>query len=98
MKCSKKDANHNPIVRRFRDLGCTVMETVNTGIPGFPDLVVGAVGQNHLVELKNPDSAYGRRGLNDNQTAFARDWRGERIYTVSSEDEVVAVVQNWRRA
>ena len=74
------------------------MDTVSTGISGFPDLVVGCVGRNHLVEAKNPKTAYGRRGLNDNQTAFARDWRGERIFTVSSEDEVIALVQNWRRA
>ena len=94
---SKKDANHDDIVALFRELGCSVIEMHATGIPGFPDLACGAIGRTHLVEVKNRETAYGRRGLNDNQTAFARDWRGERIYTVSSEDEVIAVVQNWRR-
>ena len=30
--------------------------------------------------------------------AFNRDWRGERMYQVSSTDEATAVVQNWRKA
>ena len=98
MTRSKKDANHDVLAKCFRDLGCTVMETIDTGIPGFPDFVVGCMGVNHLVDAKNLLTSYGRRGFNANQSAFNRDWRGERMVTVSSEDEVIAVVQNWRRA
>lgn len=94
---SKKDANHDAIAKCFRDLGCTVVETIDTSIPGFPDFVVGCMGVNHLVDAKNLLTAYGRRGLNANQSAFNRDWRGEQMVTVSSEDEVIALVQNWRR-
>ena len=95
---ASKDANHDAIVRRFQDLGCSVVEIHATGIPGLPDLACGCVGVTHLVEIKNPGTAYGRQGFNANQTAFARDWRGGRVWVVRSEDEAMALVQNWRRA
>jgi hypothetical protein len=93
----KKDGNHDELVRVFRDLGCTVAELHDTGLAGWPDIVVGVAGVDRLVELKNPETRYGRAGLNANQSAFARDWRGGRVWVASSSDEAVALVQNWRR-
>lgn len=84
-------------MRRFRELGCSVLETQDTGIPGLPDLVVGCVGRTELVEVKNLETRYGRAGLNANQTVFARDWRGAAMWTVYTEDEATALVQNWRK-
>lgn len=98
MRRASKDANHDAIVRRFQALGCSVIQIHATGIPGLPDLGIGCVGVTHLVEVKSPESAYGRRGLNPNQTAFARDWRGGRVHVATSEDEATALVQHWRRA
>jgi len=95
---SKKDANHNEIALRFIQLGCSVVQVHDAGISGLPDLVVGCIGRNFLVEVKNPETRYGRAGLNGNQTAFARDWRGAAVIHVCSVDEATAVVQNWRRA
>ena len=73
---NSKDANHDVIAQRFRDLGCSVIEMHATGIPGFPDLAIGLIGargrMTQLVEVKNPNTRYGRAGFNDNQTAFAR--------------------------
>ena len=97
MRRISKDANHDSIVKRFRDLGCSVAELVDTGVPGWPDLACGAIGVTHLVEVKNPKTQYGRAGFNANQSAFARDWRGERVWLCSSEDEATALVTNWRR-
>lgn len=94
---ARKDGNHDAIVARFEALGCTVAQLHAAGVPGWPDLVVGVIGQNRLVEIKNPDTRYGRAGLNTNQKAFNRDWRGEPMFTVSSEDEVTVLVMNWRR-
>jgi hypothetical protein len=98
MRRGKKDANHNAIVGRFVALGCTVAQLHDAGIPGFPDLVVGAIGRNFLVEIKNPETAYGRAGFNSNQSSFARDWRGASIIHISSVDEATVVVQNWRKS
>lgn len=94
---ARKDANHNAIVRRFQQLGCSVIELHAIGIPGCPDLGVGLLGRTELVECKDPSTHYGRAGLNPNQTAFARDWRGGKVWLCSSEDEATALVQNWRR-
>lgn len=94
---SKRDANHGALTKAFEQLGCTVKDLSHAGIPGWPDVVVGCIGRNHLVEFKNPETAYGRAGLNQNQQAFARDWRGGPLYAVSTEEEVEALVRNWRR-
>lgn len=94
----KKDGNHDEVVQAFESVGCTVAELHNTGVPGWPDLVVGCVGVNHLVEVKDESTAYGRRGLNENQTAFARDWRGAKVWVCTGRDAALALVQNWRRA
>lgn len=95
-RAAKRDANHGVIVDRFRALGCSVFETDRVG-EGFPDLVVGTLGLNFLVECKNPETRYGRAGLNGNQTAFNSAWRGDKVWLVCSEDEATAVVRNWRR-
>jgi hypothetical protein len=95
-RAARRDGNHNDVVDRFRALGCSVFETDRVG-DGFPDLVVGCLGVNHLVEVKNPETRYGRQGLNNGQTLFDAAWRGARVWLVCSVDEATAVVQNWRR-
>lgn len=97
-KRGRKDANHDHLVSIFEAMGCSVAELISTGIPGWPDTVVGVSGENHLVECKNPENWYGRKGLNDNQTAFNRNWRGEKVHVVSSIDDVIALVNQWRKA
>lgn len=94
----KKDGNHDALKAVFLQLGCSVADLYNAGLPGFPDIVVGVAGKNALVEIKNPETAYGRAGLNNNQTAFERDWRGAKPFVVSDELEVVALVNSLRRA
>lgn len=93
---SKKDGNHDDIVRTFEKLGCSVAQLHHAGLPGWPDIVVGVIGRNHLIEIKNPDTRYGRAGLNANQEAFTRDWRGGKLFVVSTQDEVAALVRNLR--
>lgn len=94
----KRDGNHSLIVKRFEALGCTVLDMSAIGIAGAPDLVVGFRQANHLVELKNPETRYGRAGLNEAQSAFNRHWNGAGMWTVCSEDEATAIVRNWAMA
>lgn len=95
-RAAKRDANHNAVANRFRALGCSVFETDRVG-EGFPDLVVGCIGINHMVEVKNLETRYGRDGFSGSQTAFNTAWRGEKVWLVCGEDEATAVVVNWRR-
>ena len=93
---ASKDRNHDAIKARFIELGCSVVDMAATGIPGWPDLACGCLKITQLVEIKNPETSYGRAGFNANQSAFARDWRGGRIWIVRSPDEATTLVQQWR--
>ena len=92
----RKDHNHDLIADTFRSLGCTVADMATCGVDDFPDVVVGLMGFDIQVEIKNPDTAYGRRGLTDGQARYARDWAGRKPVTVYTPDEAIALVQNWR--
>ena len=61
---------------------------------GFPDLVIAFRGRTHLLDVKNPETAYGRRGLNKHQKDFQRRWFDE-IYVASSEEQAEALVMGW---
>jgi hypothetical protein len=94
---SSRDGNHEELTQRFVRLGCSVQDLSHAGVAGWPDVVVGCIGRNHLVEFKNPETAYGRAGLNPNQREFAARWRGGQTYAVSTPEEVDVLVQNWRK-
>ena len=95
-RAARRDDNHDEIADTFRALGCSVFETDRVG-EGFPDLVVGLLGVSHLIEVKNPQTHYGRKGLNAGQSAFAASWRGSPITVITSALEAEAFVQNIRR-
>lgn len=94
---SRKDNNHDELANLFRQLGCYAIDMIDTGIPGWPDLAVGCIGVTHLIEVKNDATQYGRSGFNANQTAFNRDWRGEPVEMVSTQDDVIELVAKWRK-
>lgn len=94
---SRRDANQKGLVTVLEQLGCSVVDMSAAGIPGWPDLAIGVAGSTHLLEVKNPESAYGRSGLNQNQSAFARDWRGGQVYVVTTVEDAVVLVGNLRR-
>lgn len=98
MRRGSRDHNHKLLSDRFEDLGCSVCDLALAGVNGLPDVAVGCMGVTFLVEFKNPGTAYGRAGMNEDQKKFAARWRGAMIYCVSTVDEVDILVQNWRRA
>lgn len=95
-RAARRDANHNAVADTFRALGCSVFETDRVG-EGFPDLVVGMTGLNLLIEVKNPETHYGRGGLNKSQKNFNDAWRGDRMVVITSPDEAAAFVLNRRK-
>ncbi len=86
----KKDFNHDKIVERFIANGIYVIDLSRLG-NGLPDLLVFCAGETRLVEVKNPDTSYGRRGANRIQMAWAADWRGGPVYIVRTVEEVDAL-------
>lgn len=93
----RKDGNHNTIKQALESMGCSIADLYDAGLPGFPDFVVGISGRNLLVDVKNPETRYGRAGLNENQTAFDREWRGDVVHIVRTLDDVVDLVNRIRR-
>lgn len=92
---ARTDANHADIVATFRSLFCSVSDTSAVG-SGFPDLVVGCAGRNHLVEVKDGDKSPSRRRLTPDQQEFHRSWVGS-VNIVESVADVEQLVAIWRR-
>ena len=94
MRARRTDHNHRNIRTALRDIGCTVADTSSAG-DGFPDLVVGVVGVNLLMEIKDGARRRSSRKLTAAQIVFQGEWRGQYV-VVESVDEAVEVVQQVR--
>lgn len=86
-----KDKNHDRIAAALEAAGATTLDTSIMG-GGFPDLLVGFNGVDFLLEIKNPDTQYGRSGLSDEQILYHSKWRGKRIQVVRNEEEALAAI------
>ncbi len=92
-KNARVDANHAEIVGVLRAHGCSVQVV---SAPGAPDLVVGLMGTNHLVEVKRPAGAKGGvsgRELNPRQRAWHASWRGDKPWVLRSPSDAFEWVQ-----
>lgn len=82
---AKKDANHKEVMAAIRvhapahdfsDVGC-----------GVPDGIAWVNDGWHFFDIKNPKTAYGRRGLNPRQKDWAQEWRGGPVYLIYTVEE-----------
>ena len=94
-KRKRVDANQKEIVAALRESGASVIVCSHIG-DGFPDLLVGYNGQTFLVEVKNPNTAYGKKGLNYDQAKFASGWGGT-VHIVRNAEEAMSVIGCVRR-
>ena len=86
-RAHKVDANQAEIIAAFRELGCSVHDCSGVG-DGFPDLVVGLVGVNLLVECKT-----GTGELTPEQERFFQEWRGLAYIIRSAQEARDLVIQ-----
>jgi len=63
------DENQPTIVKALEDIGASVQ---SLGGKGVPDLLVGYMGENYLLEVK-----HSKKGLNDDQIDWHAAWRGQ---------------------
>jgi hypothetical protein len=76
---ARVDANQGEIVAALRASGASVF------VLKLPvDLLVGYAGKTALVEVKDPTSAYGKKGLNVKQSAFLMGWNGGTVALIDS--------------
>jgi hypothetical protein len=91
MRRVRTDTNHALVANAARGLGCTVADTSRVG-GGFPDQVWGVAGLNLLIEVKfdhayRPGEGGAKAGvLNELQTQFHAEWRGQVAVVHSLED------------
>jgi len=90
MRAARVDANQADIIKALRKIGCTVTPTHTIG-KGFPDLVVGRNGVNHLLELKDGTKPPSARTLTPDEAKFHIEWRGV-VHIVYSVDDAMRVV------
>lgn len=86
------DANHKEIVDALRGEGASVIDTSRLG-SGFPDLIVGHAGKTVLIEVKNPNTQYGRAGLNKNQLRWKEAWCGGPFSIVTDVESALRVLR-----
>jgi hypothetical protein len=88
---AKKDQNHAAIVQVMQQCGVPVYDLSSAG-RGIPDCIAWVKEQWRLVEIKNPKTGYGRRGLNPVQQKWIDQWRGGPIFVLKSVDDALAFV------
>ena len=85
---ARSDANQSEIVAALRASGASVF------VLKLPvDLLVGYAGKTALVEIKDPNSRYGRKGLNQNQSAFLMGWNGGTVALIDSVESAQNLIR-----
>ena len=85
---ARVDANQAKLVALFRKLGFSVQHLHAVG-KGVPDLMLGANGVNHLVEVKDGTKAPSARVLSPAQVAWHAEWKGQ-VAVIESEESALA--------
>jgi hypothetical protein len=65
---ARRDDNERPIIDALEAVGASVQPL---SIKGVPDLLVGFLGTNYLLEVKQPG-----RGLTTDQLEWRNEWKG----------------------
>jgi Holliday junction resolvase len=89
-RAARIDDNQNEIVKKLRDIGCSVAITSAVG-RGFPDIVVGFKGFNYLIEIKDGKKPPSQRKLTSDEQAWHDQWRGS-VHIVESFDDCLAIL------
>ena len=87
-RAARVDENQTEIVKALREAGAYVYY-----IKEPCDLLVGYEGETLLMEVKNPDSAYGKKGFNENQLDFAENWKGGPFCLVDSVESAMRMLK-----
>ena len=89
MRAKRVDKNQSQIVKALRDRGVSVFLLHTVG-KGCPDLLCGINNTTFLVEIK----ADAKATFTKDQIEFMAMWKGSPVHRISSEEEVVALLEN----
>ena len=86
------DANQGEIVKALRQIpGCTVSSLAAVG-KGMPDLLVGYMGTNYLLECKDGSKPPSQRKLTPDQVKWHGSWGGS-VHIVTSHEDALEVIK-----
>lgn len=88
---AKKDANHKEIFDVIKTF--TAVHDLSAAGFGVPDGLAWVNDGWQLFDVKNPNTGYGKRGLNKRQKEWASDWRGGPVYLIYTVEEAQAFAQ-----
>lgn len=71
----RRDVNAGQILRDLEDAGFSVQDLSQVG-GGCADAIIGRNGLDLKLEIKNPETGYGRRGMSESQQLRSDTWRG----------------------
>ena len=91
---AKVDANQAEIVADLRKLGASVQSLTTVG-KGCPDIVVGYMGVNLMVEIKDGSNPPSRRRLTLDELEWHAEWRGQ-VAVVKSIEQARALLNGVR--
>jgi Holliday junction resolvase len=89
-RAPRKDDNHDDVAEVFEKSGFVVLDMSAAG-RGMPDLIVSYGQVIKMVEIKNPKTGYGRRGLNKHQVKFKE--RGFPVCVVNGTDQALEFIR-----
>ena len=89
MRAKRVDKNQPQIVKALRDRGVSVFLLHTVG-KGCPDLLCGINNTTFLVEIKADEKAT----FTKDQIEFMAMWKGSPVHRISSEKEVVALLES----
>jgi len=82
----KVDANQADVIAEVRKFpGLTVQDLHGVG-NGVPDLIIGFLGQNFLVELKDGSKPKHQKQLTEPEKEWHQKWKGQVAICESAED------------
>ena len=88
-KKARVDANQKEIVQELRKRGISVLHTHQLG-KGAPDIIVGYMNSNYLIELKDGNKSKSQQRLTKDELDFSLKWRGN--YSVCNSLEQILLL------
>lgn len=93
-RASKIDENQPEIVLALRKIGASVQILSAVG-DGCVDILVGHVGKNYCLEIKDGNKPPSAQKLTDDQVKWHNEWRGQKAVVNSVKQAFLAIGINW---
>lgn len=88
----KVDRNQSEMVSALRKIGCKVQHLSDIG-KGCPDILVGFMGKNWLIEIKDGTKPPSQQKLTDDQVIWHDNWRGQKAVINNINDALDLVTK-----